>query len=51
VKLFLPQDAAAVAEPAPAEVLQRLHALLAAHLTPDGVLFDSHAWIITATLP
>jgi SAM-dependent methyltransferase len=27
---------------------QRLCALLEAHLTPDGVLFDSRAWIVTA---
>lgn len=27
---------------------QRLRDLLEAHLTPDGVLFDSRAWIITA---
>ncbi|MGO1079667.1 hypothetical protein [Inquilinus sp. CA228] len=27
---------------------QRLHDLLETHLTPDGVLFDSRAWIITA---
>ena len=35
---------AAVADKA----LQRLRALLDAHLTADGVLFDSRAWIITA---
>lgn len=28
--------------------LQRLRALLDAHLTADGVLFDSRAWIVTA---
>jgi ubiquinone/menaquinone biosynthesis C-methylase UbiE len=31
-----------------AEVQRRLRDLLAAHTTVDGVLFDSHAWIITA---
>jgi SAM-dependent methyltransferase len=30
------------------EALQRLRNLLDAHLTVDGVLFDSRAWIITA---
>jgi SAM-dependent methyltransferase len=28
--------------------LRRLHTALAAHLTADGVWFDSHAWIVTA---
>lgn len=30
------------------EALQRLRALLDAHLTQEGVLFDSRAWIVTA---
>lgn len=30
---------------------ERLYALLAAHTTPDGVFFDSRAWIITAQVP
>jgi len=30
------------------EALQRLRALLEAHLAADGVLFDTRAWIITA---
>lgn len=30
------------------ETLRRLRALVAAHSTPDGVLFDSRAWIVTA---
>lgn len=30
------------------DLLQRLRALLEAHLTNDGVLFDSRAWIVTA---
>jgi SAM-dependent methyltransferase len=42
VELFL-ERRAPVGEP-----LQRLRALLDAHLTADGVLFDSRAWIVTA---
>jgi SAM-dependent methyltransferase len=30
------------------DALQRLRGLLEAHLTPEGVLFDSRAWIVTA---
>lgn len=44
VGLFLSQDALAGTD----ESLQRLRALLNAHLTQDGVLFDSRAWIVTA---
>ena len=33
------------------EALDRLRALLAAHETPDGVLFGSSCWIITARQP
>jgi SAM-dependent methyltransferase len=43
VELFLPKDA-----PGDAKTAQRLRALLEAHLTDDGVLFDSRAWIVTA---
>ncbi|MCX2722482.1 class I SAM-dependent methyltransferase [Roseibium salinum] len=32
-------------------VSQRVRALLESHLTPDGVLFDSRAWIVTAHKP
>ncbi len=46
VGLFIGQDALAGTEVD--EALQRLRALLDAHLTPDGVLFDSRAWIVTA---
>lgn len=30
------------------QALHRLHATLAAHRTPDGIWFDSRAWLITA---
>ncbi|NSX94488.1 methyltransferase domain-containing protein [Agrobacterium tumefaciens] len=30
------------------KVLNQLHDLLEAHVTPEGILFDSRAWIITA---
>ncbi|MDB5455058.1 MAG: Methylase involved in ubiquinone/menaquinone biosynthesis, partial [Caulobacter sp.] len=42
VELFLAKRAPA------GELFQRLGALLDAHLTADGVLFDSRAWIVTA---
>lgn len=45
--LFLPNDGLAD-KSAAIEVHQRLRALLDAHLTADGVLFDSRAWIVTA---
>jgi SAM-dependent methyltransferase len=35
-------------EAAAAQALQRLRALLGTHLTADGVIFDSRAWIVTA---
>lgn len=41
VKVPLPQADADAA-------LKRLRKLLEAHLTPEGVLFDSRAWIVTA---
>jgi hypothetical protein len=34
-----------------ASALDRLRRTLAAHLTRDGVWFDSRAWIITARRP
>ena len=34
-----------------ADAIDALHATMAAHETPDGVLFDSAAWIIDATRP
>lgn len=37
-----------LAGPPSDEVRQRLCAMLAAHLTADGVVFDSHAWLVTA---
>jgi SAM-dependent methyltransferase len=47
VGLWLTKEALARADAA-AEALRRLRALLDAHLTADGMLFDSRAWIITA---
>jgi len=46
VALFLGRDR--LADPATGKVLRRLRAMLEAHLTADGVHFDSHAWIVTA---
>jgi SAM-dependent methyltransferase len=46
VELFISRDALNGAELS--EALRRLRALLEAHFTPDGVLFDSRAWIVTA---
>lgn len=46
VELFL--DPSALARPDIGETLKRLRALLNAHSTPEGVLFDSRAWIVTA---
>lgn len=48
VALFLAKDGPAGTNPASDETLRRLRALLQAHLTKDGVLFDSRAWIVTA---
>jgi SAM-dependent methyltransferase len=45
---FAKQALADVEAAAADEALQRLRALLNAHLAADGVLFDSRAWIITA---
>ena len=46
VALFLAKDR--LADPATETALRRLRAMLEAHLTADGVHFDSHAWIVTA---
>ena len=46
--LYLVKDPLARAGLETDAVLRRLRDLLEAHLTADGVLFDSRAWIITA---
>jgi ubiquinone/menaquinone biosynthesis C-methylase UbiE len=46
--LYLAQDALARVNEPSDKALQRLRDLLKAHLTAEGVLFDSRAWIITA---
>ncbi|WP_274427349.1 hypothetical protein [Chelativorans sp. YIM 93263] len=48
VELFLAKDQRADTISATDEALRRLRAVLDAHLTADGVLFDSRAWIVTA---
>lgn len=48
VELFLAKPVPDVADTTAEERFQRLRALLDAHLTADGVLFDSRAWIVTA---
>lgn len=48
INLYLVKDALARTEETPDKALQRLRDLLEAHMTPEGVLFDSRAWIITA---
>lgn len=48
IHLYLVKDALAQTDEAPNKALQRLRDLLEAHMTAEGVLFDSHAWIITA---
>lgn len=48
VTLFLAKDGPAGANTAADETLRRLRVLLQAHLTAEGVLFDSRAWIVTA---
>ncbi|MGH6613245.1 class I SAM-dependent methyltransferase [Sphingomonas sp.] len=48
VDLFLAKDGQAEPSSAIDDVHRRLRALLEAQLTADGVLFDSHAWIVTA---
>ncbi len=47
--LYLVKDPLAQAGLEADAVLRRLRDLLEAHLTADGVLFDSRAWIITAS--
>jgi len=45
-------DLLAGLDPAAADAaVHRLRTTLAAHATPDGVLLDSHAWLVTATRP
>lgn len=46
--LYMVKDALTQTGEAPDQPLRRLRALLEAHMTPEGVLFDSRAWIITA---
>lgn len=48
VELFLVKDVIVETTTAAEDTLQRLRSLLEAHLTPDGVFFDSRAWIVTA---
>jgi SAM-dependent methyltransferase len=48
VALFLANDDRAGNEPETPPALKRLRALLQAHATPEGVFFDSRAWIVTA---
>jgi SAM-dependent methyltransferase len=48
INLYLVTDALAQTDEAPDKAMQRLRDLLEAHMTPEGVLFDSRAWIITA---
>jgi SAM-dependent methyltransferase len=48
VALFLAKDGLASTSPATDETLRRLRDLLQAHLTAEGVFFDSRAWIVTA---
>ncbi|KAA1176508.1 methyltransferase domain-containing protein [Rhizobium tropici] len=46
--LYMVKDALTHTDETPDQPLQRLRDLLEAHMTPEGVLFDSRAWIITA---
>lgn len=46
--LYMVKDALTHTDEAPDQALQRLRDLLEAHMTSEGVLFDSRAWIITA---
>jgi SAM-dependent methyltransferase len=48
VDLYLVKDVLARNNEAPDKALQRLRDLLKAHMTTEGVLFGSSAWIITA---
>ncbi|WP_411905690.1 class I SAM-dependent methyltransferase [Rhizobium mayense] len=46
--LYMVKDALMHTDEAPDRPLQRLRDLLKTHMTSEGVLFDSRAWIITA---
>ena len=48
VALFLAKDESTGKNTASEETRRRLRVLLQAHLTAEGVLFDSRAWIVTA---
>jgi SAM-dependent methyltransferase len=48
IDLYLVKDALARTDEAPNNALRRLRDLLEAHMTAEGVFFDSRAWIITA---
>jgi SAM-dependent methyltransferase len=48
INLYLVKDSLAQTDEASDKALQRLRNLLEAHMTTEGVLFDSRAWIITA---
>lgn len=48
VALFLAKDGVAGTNPPADETRRRLRALLQTHLSAEGVLFDSRAWIVTA---
>lgn len=48
VALFLAKDGPVGTNPATDETLRRLRVMLQAHLTAEGVFFDSRAWIATA---
>jgi SAM-dependent methyltransferase len=48
VGLFLSEDRLIDRGVAKVQAAERLHALVDAHMTADGVLFDSRAWIVTA---
>ncbi|RZS79794.1 ubiquinone/menaquinone biosynthesis C-methylase UbiE [Phyllobacterium myrsinacearum] len=48
VNLYLVKDALTRTDEASDKALQRLRALLETHMTTEGVLFESRAWIITA---
>lgn len=48
VGLYMVKDALAGADEPPEKPLQRLRNLLEKHMTAEGVMFDSRAWIISA---
>ncbi|MBA8880770.1 class I SAM-dependent methyltransferase [Phyllobacterium myrsinacearum] len=48
IHLYLVKDALDRTDAAPDKAMHRLRDLLEAHMTTEGVLFDSRAWIITA---